>query len=114
LNNDSIEKFIQIEETKKLKDFKDIDENFTELEYPINSPSEKYLKYITNFEIVSKDIKDFFIKNNIAKEEHFISLDSCIVENGKILIIFDRENNNFYEIGHFNDNGDFIIEYLYN
>ena len=112
LNNDYIDKFIQIEENKNLNTFKDINENFIELEYKINYPSEKYLKYIINFEIVNKDIKDFFIENNIAKEEHFISLNSYTQDHRKALIIFEKDSYNFYEIGHFNDNEDFIIEYL--
>ena len=111
-DNDFIEQFIQIEQNKILTEFKDIDENFIELEYKIKSPSEKNMKYIKNFEIVSNDIKDFFIENNIAKEEHFISLYSFKSEDGKILIIFEKDNKNFYEIGHFNDDEDFIIEYL--
>jgi len=111
VNNDFIEQFIQIEESKIITEFKD-NEIFKELVYKINSPSEKNLKYIINFEIVDKDIKEFFIKSNIAKEEHFISLYSFKADNGKILIIFDKDNKNFYEIGHLNDNEDFIIEYL--
>ena len=98
LDNDFIEQFIQIEENNILTKFKDIDENFIELEYKIDSPLEKNIKYIKNFEIVSNDIKDFFIENNIAKEEHFISLYSFKVEDGKILIIFDKDDKNFYEI----------------
>ena len=112
LDDDYIDQFIQNEEYKSLKDFKDIDETFTELEYKINFPTSKKLKYIINFEIVDKDIKNFFIENNIAKEEHFISLDFYKCDNEKILIAFNKNNNNFYEIGNFNDNEDFIIEYL--
>ena len=111
LDVDYIEEIIQ-NENKILSGFKGIDGNFTELEYKINSPSEKYLKYIINFEIVDKDIKEFFIENNIAKEEQFILLYSYKAEDGRILIIFNNDNNNFYEIGYFNDNEDFIIEYL--
>ena len=55
------------------------------------------MKYIINFEIVDKDIKDFFIKNNIVKEEHFISVNSCINGTEKILIIFGKNNNIFME-----------------
>ena len=112
LNDDYITQCSQIKENEILKEFRNINENFIELEYKINSPSEKNLKYITNFEIVDKDIKDFFIKNNIAKEKHFIPLKSYKCDKGKILIIFERNNNIFYEIGHFKDNEDFIIEYL--
>jgi len=112
LNDDFIEQFIQIEENKILTELKDIDENFTELEYKVNFPSEKNLKYIINFEIVDNNIKDFFIKNNFAKKEHFISLYSFKVEKRKILIIFEKDNKNYYEIGHFNDNEEIIIEYL--
>ena len=113
MDDDFIEHNFQIEENKILKEFQDIDENFIELEYK-NSFQEKNLKYIINFEIVDKDLKDFFIENKIAKEEHFIPLYSFKSDEGKILIIFDKDNNNknFYEIGHFNDNEDFIIEYL--
>ena len=108
LDND----YIALFNNKSLTEFKNIEEKFIESEYKMNSPLEKCLKYITNFEIVDNDIKDFFIKNEIAKEEHFISLYSYISENGKILLIFEESHNNFYEIGHFNDNEDFIIEYL--
>ena len=115
LDDDYIDQFIHLNQNKILKEFKDVNiEKFLELEYKINSPTEKNLKYITNFEIVDKKIKDFFINNKIAKEEHFISLNSYKSEKGKIFIIFDKDNNNnnFYEIGHFNNNEDFIIEYL--
>ena len=112
LDNDYIEQFIKIEEKKSLSDFKDIDEKFTELKYKVKFPSEKYLKYIINFEIVDKNIKDFFIENKFAKEEHFISLYYCKCDNEKMLIIFEKDKNNFYEVGHFNDNEDFTIEYL--
>ena len=110
--DDYISQFILTEEKKISSELKDINENFIELEYKINITSEKKLKYIKNFELVEKDIKDFFIKNNVAKEEHFISLNYCIAENGRILIIFDKNNNNFYEIGYFNENEDFKIEYI--
>ena len=112
LDDDYITQCTQIKENEIIKEFRNINENFIELEYKINFPSEKNLKYITNFEIVDKDIKDFFIKNNITKEEHFIPLKSYKCDNGKILIIFEKNNKIFYEIGHFNDNEDFIIEYL--
>ena len=111
LDNKYISQFINREKTF-LKEFKYINENFIELVYKIKYPSEKYLKYIINFEIVDKDIKDFFFKNNIVNEELFIPLNYCINECGKILIEFDINNYNFYEIGYFNDNEDFIIEYL--
>ena len=112
LDDEYLAQFVHFEKNTILNKFKDINENFNELEYKINSPSKKILKYIINFEIIDKDIKDFFIRNNIAKEEHFISLYSYKSENGKILIIFDKDNNSYYELGHFNDNEDFILEYL--
>jgi hypothetical protein len=92
LDNDFIEQFIQIAENKILTEMKGINENFTELQYKIKSPSEKYLKYIINFEIINNDIKDFFIKNNIIKEDKFISLYSFKAFYGKILIIFEKDN----------------------
>ena len=111
LDDNYISQFINREKTI-LKEFKYINDNFIELEYKIKYPSEKYLKYIINFEIVGKDIKDFFIKNSIVNEELFKPLNYCITESGKILIVFGKNNNNFYEIGYFNDKEDFIIEYL--
>ena len=112
LDDDYISQFIQFEQNKMLEEFKDANnEDFKVLEYKINFPSEKNMKYITNFELVDQEIKDFFIKYNIAKEEHFIKL-HFLSKNGKILIIFEKDKNNFYELGHFNDNEDFIIEYL--
>ena len=96
LDHNYISQFINREKTF-LKEFKYIDENFIELEYKIDSPLEKNIKYIKNFEIVNNDIKDFFIENNIAKEEHFISVNSCINGTEKILIIFGKNNNIFME-----------------
>ena len=110
--NELYNDYIALFNNKNLTEFKNIEEKFIESEYKINSPLEKCLKYITNFEIVDNDIKDFFTQNEIAKEEHFISLYSYISESGKILLIFEEDQYNFYEIGHFNDNEDFIIEYL--
>ena len=98
----------QIEKKKIVDEFNNIDD-FIESEYKINE--EINLKYIINFEIVDENIKNFFIKYHIAKEEHFIRC-TYIADNGKILLIFNKNNNNFYEIGHFHDNGDFIIELL--
>jgi len=107
LNNDYIN---QIKQTKIYDEFNNIDD-FIELDSKIKSPSEKNLKYIINFEIVNDDIRSFFIQNNIARKEHFIPC-SYLAYNGKILIIFNKNSNNFYEIGHFNDNEDFIIDFL--
>jgi len=110
--NELDDDYIALFNNKDVTKFKNNEEKFIELEYKINAPSEKCLKYITNFEIVDNDIKDFFIKNEIVKEEHFISLYSYLSENEKRLLIFVSVHNNFYEIGHFNDKEDFIIEYL--
>ena len=104
--------FHQIEQIKITDEFKDVGD-FEELEYKIKFSSEKIIKYITNFEIVDGNIKNFFIQNNIAKEVHFKPC-SYIADHGKILIIFNYNEQNFYEIGHFNDNDDFIIEILIN
>lgn len=78
-----------INEIKKKKisnKFKQIDvDNFNELSYEINESSKRYLKYIINFEIINEDIKNFFIKNKIIKENQII-LGLYLAENGKILI----------------------------
>ena len=107
LGDDYINQIEQIEVFDKFKEFND----FVELEYKINPSSKINFKYINNFEIIDENIKNFFIKHNIAKDDHFISC-SYIADNGKILIIFKKNNKNFYEIGHFNKNEDFIIEIL--
>jgi len=112
LDDDYVAQCIQLDQNKIVNEFKDVNESFKVLEYNINSPSKKSLEYIMNFEIVDEEIKDFFIKNKFAKREYFISLYSNKIQNGKILIIFYKNKKNFYEIGHFNDNEDFIIEYL--
>ena len=71
----------------------------------------KQLQYINNFEIINIDIYDFFIEKQLIYHNSFIE-GKYISGDGKILIIFSNYNQKFYEIGNFNDNNEFIIEYI--
>ena len=73
-----------------------------------NEKSQKFISYINDFDIIDKDINLFLSENQNGK---------CIPGNylagdGKILLFFNENNNNFYEIGYFDSNNNFIIEYL--
>ena len=69
------------------------------------------LEYINDFEIINEDIKFFFIEKKIIREEQMIS-GSFIAGDGKILINYNINNIEYYEIGHFDSNDIFINEYL--
>jgi hypothetical protein len=69
------------------------------------------LKYITEFEIVNEDIINLFIEKEIIQKEDVIESE-YIINSRKLFIYFNYENNNFYQIGNINSNGEFIIEYV--
>ena len=76
-------------------------------EYPVK----KYYSYINDLDIINKDIYSFFTENNIFKTRQCFE-GNYIAGDGKIFLLFNHDNNNFYEIGYFDSRNNFIIEYL--
>ena len=99
--------------------FEYIEKQEKELKLPNNKSSFTVIKdnkrniiYIKDFEIINKDIFLFFNKNKIIQNNQSISC-ICFLGDGNILISFNFENKNFYEIGFVDqENKNFIIEYL--
>ena len=73
--------------------------------------NKKSIGYIDNFEIINKDISDFFINHKLADKKEIIE-GKLIQENENICLIFNYKNQNFYEIGFFDENKNFILEYI--
>ena len=71
----------------------------------------KDIEYIDNFEIINKDISDYFITHKIVDKKEIIE-GQIIIEKQSICLIFNYNNNNFYEIGYLQNNNDFIAEYI--
>ena len=77
----------------------------------VQCPFRYNLKYVSNFEFINEEIQHFFIDNQIFGNEDFIK-GKYIGEAGKIFIIFEYQNNNYYELGFFDSYGNLQIEYL--
>ena len=71
----------------------------------------KNLFYISNFEIIDDSIYNFFIENEIIKDNNGIK-GEYLAGNGKIFLCYEYIRKNIYQIGTINDNGNFIPEYL--
>ena len=85
--------------------------DLTKIEKNVYYPTKKIINYIIKFEIINENIKSFFIQNKIVEEFHLIS-GFYYAEHNKIVIGFNLNKKNIYEIGKFKryDN-EFIIEY---
>ena len=68
------------------------------------------LNYYIDFEIINQEIKDYFVNNLIINENKFFS-GYYIAGDKKIFIILKIDNKFVYEIGHFDHNDNFILEY---
>ena len=75
----------------------------------INQTTKKKLNYFNDFEIINNEICTF-LKSQLIKNLNYIQ-GNYIAGDGKLLIILNVNNNNYYEFGHINNNI-FIIEYL--
>ena len=72
----------------------------------------KQLFYLSDFEIVSKDIYEFFKEIKIINIAQAIK-GEYIVEDGKLFLNYEFNGKNYYEIGFYdNNNENFIIEYI--
>ena len=72
----------------------------------------KTIKYISDFAIINYDILFYFLQTNIIEEKKFIYA-KFLFGNNKTFISFKNNNNIFNEIGIIDENGNFIIEYLF-
>jgi hypothetical protein len=62
--------------------------------------------------IINEEIFLFFSENNLLQNDQQYFEGNFIAGDGKIFLIIKGIYNTFYEIGHFNSNNDFIIEYF--
>ena len=70
------------------------------------------LNYFSDFEIIDNDIFTFFVENKMFDESKAIRGEYIAID-GKILLIFEYKNRNFYQIGNFDkENENFVLEYI--
>ena len=78
-----------------------------------NISSDIYIKYISDYSIISEETLLFLIDNNlIAKNINNVLEAYYKSEQGKIMLIIIQEKEYLYEFGCFNAEGEFIIEYI--
>ena len=76
--------------------------------------SGKKLYYLSDFEIVSEDIFQFFKKNKMIELNQVLK-GEYIAEDSKLFLRYEFEGKNYYEIGFFEkETMKFIIEYIIN
>ena len=106
---------INLEEKKntlKIKNKKNEKEwNYKHIIYNKDNGKMEKINYIDDFEIITLDIFMLLQEQNIQLKQ---ILGHYIVDNKKLYIFIGGYNYNFLEIGHFDNNGIFNIEYLLN
>ena len=110
LSDDNLDKIINklnkeyIDKIKKKEKY--IPQNKDNEEFKFNE------KYIDNFEIINYDILFYFLENKIIEDNNYLC-GQCIYGNKKIFLAFKENENDkyFYEIGSFNKNNNFNLEY---
>ena len=85
--------------------------NYKIIQYNKKKTDQKIIKYIDDFEIINLDIFTLLEKRNIKLNQ--ISGEYIIDEKKIFLFLIDKELN-YFEIGHFDNKDNFIIEYLFN
>ena len=71
------------------------------------------LYFVENFEFVNEDIFKFFTQKTNFKNNEQIITSKYIIGDGRIFLVFNYNNQNFYEIGTIDKlTNNFIIEYL--
>ena len=94
---------------KESIDFDGISNDLKERGY--KDSSNQIIKYYIDFDIINKEFNSFLIENNIFKKEQTIK-GIYIAGGNKILLYMERNDKFYYEIGYFDSNEDFIIEYI--
>ena len=103
-------------EEVKLKEKEKFSFNFSDKDYylvpkPFYNNGKK-LFFISDFEIINNEIFSFFVNNQIIKENQVIK-GEYIGKEGKILLYYNYNGNNFYQIHQFDKaNGKYILEYI--
>ena len=114
-NNDLIKKIIanlpneyfdKINNSNKIK----LNHNYEFEEININN---KKLIYLINYQIINKNIYDLLLSNNYLKENQIKKCKCIYLNNNKIFIKFELEENKYIdEIGYIDINNTFIPQYL--
>ena len=104
INNKNKNKLIEEMEKENEKEW-----NYKMVKYEDNKLC---LKFINDFEIINYEV--FILIKGQDIELSNVLNGNCIIGNQKIFIIFKELDEFFYEIGQIKEDGNFIIEYLFN
>ena len=78
---------------------------------PVKGEKEIIIKYLDNFEIINNDIVNLFKVQDIEITDYFYG--DCIFGDKKVFCVIKDKNWFCYQIGFFEKNGIFTIEYLF-
>ena len=101
-----IDKIEYMKEENLLKEL--TNENNNQWEYKCFKIGNKSINYIDDFEMIDDDLNKFFKekKINVLKGKYFIGK--------KVIFIYIQDGKeSFYELGNFDENGNFIIEFSF-
>ena len=95
------------------KDNKNSKNNYISKTFTIKKMNKfsKVIEYIDDFELINEDIHNYFVTQKIVSPKDIIK-GEIILDNKNTCLIFNYNNNNFYEIGYIYENGDFQVNYL--
>ena len=92
--------------------FKKDDYEFKKVQYEARKPYNRNIPYILDFDIIDEEICSFFIETNILEKNNYLEANYIAGDGEIFFIIKNGFNENIYEIGYFDSNNNFIIEYL--
>ena len=88
------------------------DYKFNIVQYEAKKPCNKNIPYILDFDIIDEEICSFFIETNILEKNNYLEANYIAGDGEIFFIIKNAYNENIYEIGYFDSNNNFIVEYL--
>ena len=111
---DFINKIENLDKKKLLDELSEEKEwNFKYIKYKISAEQKLKIKLIDDFEVINDDLfKLFKIEQNISFKNLFYG--NIIFGKNKMFVFINHLRSPIFEIGHFDENDNFNVEYLFN
>ena len=99
----------EIKQKKTSIKFDSYENNLKEKTY--NTPLNKEMTYYVDFDIINGELNEFLTENRLFKKEEAIKA-TYIAGDKKLLLFFEIKNKFYMQIGNFDENDNFINEYI--